>query len=99
MLTFTKDEIIPSTKISRNLGSILNKLKKNQLEKIVIMRNNEMEAIIIPYEDYEIMKDIIESNEYKGIYKTIKERNKTNESEYKDFDEILKNMTINKNEL
>jgi PHD/YefM family antitoxin component YafN of YafNO toxin-antitoxin module len=99
MLTFTKDEIIPSTKVSRNLGSFLNKLKKNQLEKIVIMRNNEMEAIIIPYEDYEIMKDIIESNEYKEIYKTIKERNKTNESEYKDLDEILKNMRINKNDL
>ena len=41
MLSFTKEEIIPSTKISRNLGSILNKLKKNQVEKVVIMRNNE----------------------------------------------------------
>jgi PHD/YefM family antitoxin component YafN of YafNO toxin-antitoxin module len=64
MLTFTKDEIIPSTKISRNLGSILNKLKNNQVEKIAIMRNNEMEAIILPYKDYEIMKDIIEKKEY-----------------------------------
>ena len=99
MLTFTKDEIIPSTKISRNLGSILNKLKKNQVEKIVIMRNNEMEAIIIPFEDYELMKDLIESNEYKEIYKTVKERSKTDESEYKDFDDILKNMRISKNEL
>ena len=99
MLTFTKDEIIPSTKISRNLGSILNKLKKNQIEKIVIMRNNEMEAIILPYEDYEIMKDIIEKNEYKEIYKTIEERNKTPESEYKDFDDIIKKNKINKNEL
>jgi len=99
MLTFTKDEIIPSTKISRNLGSILNKLKKNQLEKIVIMRNNEMEAIILPYEDYEIMKDLIESNEYKEIYKTIKERSKTSETEYKDFDDVLKKMRISKNEL
>ena len=90
MLTFTKDEIIPSTKISRNLGSILNKLKTNQVEKIVIMRNNEMEAIILPYEDYEIMKDMIEKKEYKEMYKTIKERNKTPESEYTDFEDIIK---------
>lgn len=90
MITFTKDEIIPSTKISRNLGAILNKLKRNQLDKIVIMRNNEMEAIILSYEEYEIMKDIIEKKEYNEIYKTIKERKKTPETEYKDFDEIVK---------
>jgi len=99
MITFTKDEIITSTKISRNLSTFLNKLKKNQLEKIVIMRNNEMEAIILPFEDYELMKDIIESNEYKKIYKTIKERSKTSDSEYKDFDDILKKMRISKNDL
>jgi PHD/YefM family antitoxin component YafN of YafNO toxin-antitoxin module len=92
MLTFTKDEIITSTKISRNLGSILNKLKKNQVEKIVIMRNNEMEAIILPFDDYEKMNEIIESNEYKEIYKTIKERIKTPETEYKDFDEVVKKI-------
>jgi len=92
MLTFTKDEIVTSTKISRNLGSILNKLKKNQLEKIVIMRNNEMEAIILPYDDYEKMKDLIESNEYKEIYKTLKERSKTPENEYKDFDDVIKKI-------
>ena len=96
MLTFTKDEIIPSTKISRNLGSILNKLKTNQVEKIVIMRNNEMEAIILPYEDYEIMKDMIEKKEYKEMYKTIKERSKTPESEYIDFDDIKKSEKLTK---
>ncbi len=89
MLTFTKDEIISSTKISRNLGSILNKLKDNQVEKIAIMRNNEMEAIILPYKDYEIMKDIIEKKEYESLYQTINERNKTPENEYVDFDEII----------
>lgn len=99
MLSFTKDEVIPSTKIARNISAILNKLKKNQIEKIVIMRNNEMEAIILSYEDYEIMKEIIEINEYKELYKKIKERNKTPESEYKDFDTILKEMKINKDEL
>jgi PHD/YefM family antitoxin component YafN of YafNO toxin-antitoxin module len=95
MLTFTKDEVIPSTKIARNISSILNKLKKNQIEKIVIMRNNEMEAIILSYEDYEVMKEIIEMNEYKDIYKKIKERSKTPDSEYKDFDKILKEIKIN----
>jgi hypothetical protein len=54
------------------------------------MRNNEMEAIILPYKDYEIMKDIIEKKEYEWIYKTINERDKTPECEYKDFDEIIK---------
>jgi PHD/YefM family antitoxin component YafN of YafNO toxin-antitoxin module len=96
MLSFTKDEVMPSTKIARNISSILNKLKKNQVEKIVIMRNNEMEAIILSYEDYEIMKEMLEINDYKEIYKKIKERIKTPISEYKDFDTILKEMKITK---
>ena len=56
------------------------------------MRNNEMEAIILPYDDYEKMKDLIESNEYKEIYKTLKERSKTPENEYKDFDDVIKKI-------
>ena len=59
------------------------------------MRNNEMEAIILPYKDYEIMKDIIEKKEYESLYQTINERNKTPENEYVDFDEIIEQIIFN----
>ena len=45
------------------------------------------------------MKEIIEMNEYKEIYNKIKDRIQINDEEYKDFDKILKELNINKNDL
>jgi len=44
MIAFTRKEIVPSTKVSRNLGALLNQLRNHEIEKIGVMRNNEMEA-------------------------------------------------------
>ena len=53
MTAFSKDEIISSTKIMRNFGDVLNKLKNRDLNKIAVIRNNEIEAVILPLEEYE----------------------------------------------
>jgi hypothetical protein len=98
MTTFTKDEIVPSTKVSRNLSSLLNKLKNHQLEKIAVIRNNEMEAILITIQEYEIMQSLLEKDEYKTLYSLIKEREQTPNSTYISFDSILADLHIS-NEL
>jgi PHD/YefM family antitoxin component YafN of YafNO toxin-antitoxin module len=95
MTTFTKDEIVPSTKVSRNLSSLLNKLKNHQLEKIAVIRNNEMEAILIPIQEYELMQSLLEQDEYKTLYSLIKERELTPNSSYSTFEAILSNLNIN----
>ena len=94
MTTFTRDEIIPSTKVSRNLSSLLNKLKTHQLEKVAVVRNNEMEAIIIPIQEYELMQALLEKDEYKDTYFTIKERETLPTSEYVSFESVLANLNI-----
>jgi PHD/YefM family antitoxin component YafN of YafNO toxin-antitoxin module len=94
MTTFTKDEIVPSTKVSRNLSSLLNKLKNHQLEKIAVIRNNEMEAILIPIQEYELMQSLLEQDEYKTIYSLIKEREQIPNSSYINFDSVLANLHI-----
>jgi Phd_YefM. len=94
MTTFTKDEIVPSTKVSRNLSSLLNKLKNHQLEKIAVIRNNEMEAILLPIQEYELMQSLLEKDEYKALYSKIKEREQTPSSSYISFDSVLADLHI-----
>jgi PHD/YefM family antitoxin component YafN of YafNO toxin-antitoxin module len=94
MTTFTKDELVPSTKVSRNLSSLLNKLKNHQLEKIAVIRNNEMEAILITFREYELMQSLLEQDEYKTLYSLIKERDQTPNSSYVDFDAVLADLHI-----
>ncbi len=88
MVTFTKDEIISSTTVSRSFSSILNKLKSRRLEKIGIIRNNEMEAILLPLREYGIMQELLEHDEYRKIYALIKEREDTPIERYVDLDEV-----------
>jgi PHD/YefM family antitoxin component YafN of YafNO toxin-antitoxin module len=63
MITYTKEEIIPSSAVSRNFGEILNKLSTQKLAKVAVIRNNKIEAVILPIETYE---DI--SNNYLSIW-------------------------------
>lgn len=89
MLTFAKDELVPSTVVARSLSSILNRLKDHSLNKVAVIRNNEMEAIILPIEEYEIMHAIMEKDEYRNIHSAIKERSATAIEDYLSLADVL----------
>jgi len=89
MLTFAKEELVPSTVVSRSLSSILNRLKDHSLNKVAVIRNNEMEAIILPIEEYEIMHAIMEKDEYRTIHSAIKERRATAIEDYLSIEDVL----------
>ena len=61
------------------------------MEKIAILRNNRLEAIVISTNEYERLKaleDQIERMEEKRIYDLVQERNRTPLSEYDTIDEL-----------
>ena len=97
MLTYTKDEIISSSSVARNFGDILNKLSKGKLEKVAVIRNNKIEAILIPVEAFENMHDKLELTEHIELYKMIKEREKN--SKRVDFEAIIAETGISLDEL
>ena len=74
MVTYTREEIISSSKASKKFGELLSRLKSGQAEKIVISKNNELEAVIISIEEFEAIKDAFELIEHLEIYKIINER-------------------------
>ena len=74
MVTYAREEIISSSKASKNFGEILEKLKSGKAEKIVISKNNELEAVIIPIEEFETIKEAFEIVEHLEIYKLLDER-------------------------
>jgi len=58
MTWFATDELISSTKLVRNFGSVLEKIKNNSISKIGILKNNEIVAIIISKEQYQIFEEL-----------------------------------------
>lgn len=97
MIQYTKEELISSTNISRNLSEILNNLSNKKIEKVAVMRNNKIEAIILPIDQYE---NIINNNdivEHIEMYNIIKQREKN--PEFIDLEVILKESGLTTNDL
>jgi len=74
MITLTKDEIVSSSKASKNFGQLLNRLRSGETEKIIISKNNELEAVMITFEEYEEMKQFSELLEHLEISRIIESR-------------------------
>jgi hypothetical protein len=98
MIAFTKDELISSSNISRNFGDLLNRLKLNQLDKIAVLRNNKVEAVVLSVNEYEKLFDNYDKIEHFEIAGLVADRLN---QEYTPiaFDSILNEFGINDEDL
>ena len=53
MVNFKRNEIVSATQLVRQFSSIMSSLINKTLSKIAIIRNNEMEAVILSFDEYE----------------------------------------------
>ena len=53
MMTFEKKEIVSATQLVRQFSNFLTELTNRKLKKIAIIRNNEMQAVVLPFDEYE----------------------------------------------
>ena len=96
MVAYTRDEIISVSDLARNLSTSLSSLLDYTREKLAISRNNKLEAVIIPIEEYERMREAYEYVENMEIARIIEERKN---SKTITFEELLKRRGINENDL
>ena len=55
---YRREEIVSSSQVSKQLGTILNEAKRKG--RIVLSRNNRLEAVILPIEEYEGLVEDLE---------------------------------------
>ncbi|CAM4107556.1 type II toxin-antitoxin system Phd/YefM family antitoxin [Campylobacter jejuni] len=70
MLSFKQDEIYTATEVVRNFSPIMEKLKKNESGKIVILKNNKFEAVMLSMKEFERLQNAMQLLE--NIYKNQK---------------------------
>lgn len=58
-MTYAKNEIISATDMVRNFSSVLNTLSSGENKRIVIVKNNRFEAVMITLEEYEKMSEAV----------------------------------------
>ena len=55
---YRREEIVSSSEASKRLGEVLSEVKRKG--RVVLSRNNRLEAVILPIEDYEELVEDIE---------------------------------------
>jgi len=99
MQTYKKEELMSSTDIVRNFSSVLESIKNKKRDKIAVLRKNKLEAVILPIEEYERILELADIMEHLQLSRLIKEREKTPIDEYVDFEQILSEHGLGKDEL
>lgn len=71
MVTYGTNELISSSELAKKFGSYLSLIKENSIEKLAILKNNKVEAVIISKDEYESMKEALKEIEAKKILSSI----------------------------
>ena len=69
MVTYENDELIPSSEFAKKFEAYLEKIRSGNVEKLAILKNNRIEAVMLSKNNYEALKN---------AYDEIQKENKRN---------------------
>lgn len=60
MVRYARDEIMSSSEVVRNFGALLSSVSQHKREKVAIIRNNRLEAVLLAADVYERLENATE---------------------------------------
>jgi len=94
MVAYSQNELASSTDISKQFSHYLSNISSGVIEKLAILKNNKIEAVMIPTEIYEKLMNLLDEREDAEILKIIQDRSKTSKEDYIDGDKVLKELNL-----
>lgn len=67
MVLYGSDELIPASEFAKKFGSYLQKIKSKALDKVAVLKNNHIEAVLVSKEEYERMREALDRLEQRRI--------------------------------
>ncbi len=83
------NEMMSASSFSRNMNKVAELLRDKN--RVVVLRNNNPEMIVLPVQEYELMKSVMDLAEHVEIAQLIEERKN---SEKIPLDEALKRLGL-----
>ncbi len=97
MVSYTQNELLSITDFTKSISKILGDIKEHTIEKVGVLKNNKLEAVVISTQEYERLKELEElmnNIEHKEIYEIIQSRIKTPKSDYLSIEDMAKKFNI-----
>lgn len=102
MVSYTQNELLSITDFTKSISKVLGNLKEHTIEKVGVLKNNKLEAVVISTDEYERLKELEElmnTIEHKEIYEIVQNRIKTPKSDYVSIDDMAKKLNIDTSKL
>lgn len=98
MVAYATNELIPSSQFAKQFGSYLAQIKNSAVDKLAILKNNKVEAVLVSKDEYEKMSTALKEMENQEIFSIVEERLS---KPYKTIsqEEMLKRLNIKPEEL
>lgn len=97
MVSYTQNELLSITDFTKSISKVLSNLKGEIVEKIGILKNNKLEAVVISKDEYERLKeieDLMNSIEHKEIFEIVQTRKSTPKSDYISVDKMAQKLDM-----
>jgi PHD/YefM family antitoxin component YafN of YafNO toxin-antitoxin module len=70
-VSYATNELIPSSDFAKKFGSYLGQIREHTVEKLAILKNNKVEAVLVSKDKYEKMLEALKSVEANEMIKSI----------------------------
>ena len=99
---YAPDELLSITDFTKKIAGVLKGIKDQSMDKIGILKNNKLEAVVISTDEYERLKSLEElfsTLEHKEIYDVVQSRQNTPLSSYVSFEDMARKFNIDTKKL
>lgn len=93
-VAYRKDEIVSASRAARSFGKVLAALKSRERLRIAIAKNNQLEAVILPIQDYETMAEALDLLEHIEIHRLVEQRRRKGTGRRTSLDALLREAGI-----
>jgi len=93
-VAYKKDEILSASRMARSFGQVLADLNGKRRRRMAVVKNNHLEAVLLPIEDYEMMAKALALLEYLEIYRLVEERKGKKRRNTISLDALLKEQRL-----
>ena len=94
MVAYSQQELASSTDISKQFGHYLSNVSNGIIEKLAILKNNKIEAVMLPTSMYESLINLLDEKEDKEILQSIEQRMKTPKKNYINGNDVLNELNL-----
>ncbi len=99
MIAYARDEIVPDTEFARSFSAIYKSLVEHKKEKIAVSKNNKLELVMLPIDEYERMRAAYDLLEHIEIYRIVKEREANDNGKRISMEEMMAKFGITEDDL